>query len=265
MKKKITMCETFKTAIFGNITDKENTQPEVVKIINNHLVINNDHCDLRTIKDRYNPETKELTPSGIDNILYAESILTLNYAKQIGEKYTLYDFMTVDCSGGNDFDPAVKEIKDLLCYDGIYVPLNKLEIVGYIPHAETEINDIEGIKYVKYRAVMQSASENRQCKLTATTYRWENFANTVSGNAKYLQKATQTAQKAIARQGLAKTNGNIIKDFKFTFAIVPDLETELTFDARCFYDNINEIKTETISVFTTNSMCLAKSSSLRVG
>ena len=126
------------------------------------------------------------------------------------------------------------------------MPLNKLEIVGYIPHAETEIIEIAGMKYIKYRAVMQSASENRQCKLTATTYKWENFANTVSGNAKYLQKATQTAQKAIARQGLAKTNGNVVKDFKFTFAVVPDLETELTFDARCFYDNINEIKTETI-------------------
>jgi len=115
MKKKATMHETFKTAIFGNVTDKENAQPPIVKIINNHLVINNDFCDLRTIKNRYNPDTKELSPSGVDNILYVESILTLNYGKQIDGKYTLYDFITVDCSGGNDFDPDVKKIKDLLC------------------------------------------------------------------------------------------------------------------------------------------------------
>jgi len=58
MKKKIIMHNTFKTAIFGNASDKENAQPQIVKIINNRLVINNDFCDLRTIKERFNPETK---------------------------------------------------------------------------------------------------------------------------------------------------------------------------------------------------------------
>ncbi len=251
MKKKTIMHNTFKTAIFSKVLTKDNKQIPVVKIIDDHLVINDECCDLRTIKERYNPETKQLTTSGVDNILYAESFLTLNYAKRIGDRHTLYDFITVDCSNGNDREPEIKLMKDLLCYDGIYISLVKLEEVGYIPHEETEIIEIEGLKYVKYRTVMQSASENRQCKLTATTYRWDNFASTVSGNAKYLHKATQTAQKAIARQGLAKTNGNVINDFKFTFALVPDLETDITFNARCFYDNENQIKEEIITTKKT--------------
>lgn len=246
MKKKVTMFHTFKTAIFGKVTTNNQDTP-VVKVVEDKLVINDECCDLRTIRERYNPETKELTPSAVDSILCAESFLTTHYSESVRDKHSLYDFITVDCSGGNDFDPEVKQIKDLLCYDGLYVPLNKLVEVGYTPHSETEIVEIRGIQYVRYRAVMQSASENRQCKLTATTYRWDNFARTISGNAEYLQKATQTAQKAIARQGLAKTNGNIIDDFKFTFALVLDLETDITFNARCFYDEKNKITSETIS------------------
>lgn len=247
MKKKVTMHHTLKTVIFSEVTTTENTLVPTVKIIDNHLVVNNDCCDLRPIRERYNPETKELAPSVVDDILYSESFLTLNYAKRIGGKDTLLDFIAVDCSVGNDLDPQVRQIKDMICYDGLYMPLNKLEAVGYLPHAEAEIIELDGMKYIQYRAALQSASENRQTKLTMTTYRWDSFARTISGNAQYLHKATQTAQKAIARQGLAKTNGNVIDDFKFTFALVPDLETDVTFNARCFYDEENAIKEETIT------------------
>jgi len=81
-----------------------------------------------------------------------------------------------------------------------------------------------------------------------TTYKWENFAKTISGDAHYLYEPTQTAQKAIARQGLGKTNGNIVDGFQFSFAVVPDLETEISFAARCYSDKENEISSETISV-----------------
>jgi len=111
-----------------------------------------------------------------------------------------------------------------------------------------EILEIAGVKYARYRVAMQSASENRQCKITMTTYKWVNFAKTISGDARYLYEPTQTAQKAIARQGLGKTNGNIVEGFSFTFATVPDLETDITFSARCYSDSKNEITAETISV-----------------
>jgi len=228
----------------------------VVCIIDDHLVVNSECCDLRTIKERYIPETKQLTPSVVDCISNAESILAMHYGKRgldstadfVTERNTLYDFITVDCSDGNDSEPDVKRIKELLCFDGLYLPLSKLEAIGYVPHSEAEIAEIAGIKYVRYRAAMQSASENRQCKLTMTTYGWEGFAKTISGDARYLHEPTQTAQKAIARQGLGKTNGNIVKDFNFTFAVVPDLETDITFSARCYSDAKNEITAETISV-----------------
>ena len=258
-KKKMRMYQTFKAAVFKPIMVDGKEIP-VVDIINGHLVINDDFCDLRTIKERYNPETKKLSPSMVDCIMNAESVLALHYGRcivskplvagvpaeapaetSIAEHNTLYDFITVDCSGGNDNDPDTKRIKELLCLDGLHMPLSKLEDVGYIPHSEVEIVEIDGVKYVRYRAAMQSASENRQCKLTMTTYAWESFAKTISGDALYLYKPTQTAQKAIARQGLGKTNGNVVKDFDFTFAVVPDLETEITFPARCFNDKENVI------------------------
>jgi hypothetical protein len=167
------------------------------------------------------------------------------------ERYTLYDFITVDCSEGNDTEPETAGIKELLCFDGLYLPLSKLTDVGYEPHGEVEIVVIAGTEHVRYRAAMQSGSENRQCKLTMTTYKWDNFARTISGNARYLFEATQTAQKAIARQGLGKTNGNIIEDFNFTFAKVPDLETDITFEARCFNDKDNVITAQTVTVKKT--------------
>ncbi|MCL2047381.1 MAG: RNA dependent RNA polymerase [Defluviitaleaceae bacterium] len=258
-KKKMCMYYTFKTDIFGKVNINGRELP-TVSILSGRLVINAECCDLRTIKERYNPETKELAPSGVNSIFAAESVMAMHYGKRreensnetatetaaTTEHNTLYDFITVDCSSENDSNEA-KQIKDLLCYDGLYLPLSKLEAVGYVPHNEAEIAEIEGVKYVRYRAAMQSASENRQCKLTMTTYQWESFAKTISGNARYLYEPTQTAQKAIARQGLGKTNGNIIENFKFTFAAVPDLETDIYFSARCYSDTKNEITTEAIN------------------
>jgi len=266
------MYRTFKISVF-DIVAAGGKEFAAVNIIDGRLVVNNECCDLRPLRQRYNPETKELAPSVIDSILCAESMLTMHYGKVIGAgdysdkssnreavqdsevpaayNNTLYDFITVDCSGGNDSDDYVKVIKDLLCFDGLYLPLSKLEAVGYIPHSYAEVADIAGVKYIRYRAAMQSASENRQCKMTMTTYPWAGFARTISGDALYLSKPTQTAQKAIARQGLGKSNGNIVEDFKFSFAIVPDLKTDITFAARCFDDAKNEITNDIITVKKT--------------
>ena len=246
MRKKQSMYHTFKTDIFGKLAVNGQEVP-VVSIIDGHLVINDECCDLRTVKERYNPETRELAPSAVERILTAESILTTHYGKCGEDTNTLFDFITVDCSGGNDFDPAAKPVKDLLCFDGLYVPLAKLVAVGYIAHDEAEMVSIEGIRYIRYRAAMQSASENRQCKLTMSTYKWADFARTISADARYLNEATQTAQKSIARQGLGKTNGNVIEDFRFSYDLLPDLEVDLSFAAKCFYDAENEIRTETIN------------------
>ena len=295
-KKKMTMYQTFKTSIFGKVF-VDGKEINVVDIIDGHLVVNNECCDLRTIKERYNPETKKLVPSVVDSISCAESVMAMHYGRRMADEYsggraddgnvgnynfgssnaesvantdlapaansaananstsnaavernTLYDFITVDCSGGNDSDPDVKQIKELLCFDGLYMPLSKLMDIGYVLHDEVEVVEIAGVAYVRYRAAMQSASENRQCKLTMTTYGWEGFAKTISGDARYLFEPTQTAQKAIARQGLGKTNGKIVEDFDFTFAAVPDLETDISFAARCYSDTKNEITSETISV-----------------
>ena len=258
-KKKMSIYQTFKTAIFGKVIVSGKEVP-VVSIVDDRLVINAECCDLRTIKERYNPKTKELAPSVVDCISNAESVLAMHYGKRVvgptidpttgaaTEYNTLYDFITVDCSGGNDSEPEVKQIKELLCFGGLHLPLSALEAIGYIPHCETEVVEIEGVRYVRYRAAMQSASENRQTKLTMTTYGWEGFAKTISGDARYLFEPTQTAQKAIARQGLGKTNGNIIEGFDFTFAVVPDLETDITFPARCYSDAKNLITAETLTV-----------------
>lgn len=247
MRKKTAMYHTFKTAIFSEVTTMDGRQVPAVEVISGHLVINEEHCDLRPIKERYNVDTKVLVPSAVERILTAESVLATHFGKRVGEQNTLFDFITVDCSGGNDFDAKVKQVKDLLCFDGLYVPLAKLEVVGYVPHDAVEVVTLEGVRYVHYRAAIQSASENRQCKFTMTTFPWADIARTISSDAQYLSEPTQTVQKAIARQGLGKTNGNIINDFAFTFARVPDLETEITFNARCFNDAQNEITAETIT------------------
>jgi len=254
-KKKMSMYQTFKTAVFNPLKMNGEEIP-VVRIIDDRLVINAECCDLRPIRERYNPDTKELTPSVVDSIACAESVMAKHYGKlaweeiagEVVERNTLHDFITVDCSDGNDTDPNVKPIKELLCFDGLYMPLSALQAIGYAPHDEVETVNIAGVEYVRYRAAMQSASENRQCKLTMTTFKWERFAKTISGDARYLFEPTQTAQKAIARQGLGKTNGNIIEGFHFTFAAVPDLETDITFAARCYSDVINEITAETLTV-----------------
>ena len=262
-KKKMSMFQTVKISVFEKIVFKGKEIP-TVNIIVGHLVISEEFCDLRTIKERYNHETKTLAPSVVNNVSSAESILTLHYGKiadgvcvddvcvdgnndEIAGPNTLYDFITVDCSGSNDNDPEVKKVKEMLCSDGLYLPLSKLEAIGYRPHNEVEVLDINGVKYVRYRAAMQSASENRQCKLTMTTYKWDSFARTISGDAKYLFEPTQTAQKAIALQGLGKTNGNIVEGFNFTFAVMPDLEADITFAARCFNDKKNKITAEVMS------------------
>jgi hypothetical protein len=259
-KKKMNMYRTFKISIFNEIIVDGKEIP-TVSIVDDHIVVNNDFCDLRTIKRRYNPETKQLAPSVVDCIANAESILAMYYgdchiaitaddcsATDSEAHNTLYDFITVDCSGGNDSEPEVRRIKELLCLDGLYLPLLKLEAIGYFVNSDAEIAKIGGVEYVRYRAAMQSASENRQCKLTMTSREWESFARIISGDARYLFEPTQTAQKAIARQGLGKTNGNIIYDFPFTFAVVPDLETEITFAARCYDDKKNEISSDNITV-----------------
>jgi len=257
-KKKMIMYRTFNTSIF-NPVKVGGQEISVATIVNDRLVINNECCDLRTIKERYNPKTKELVPSVVDSIFNSESVLALHYGKRAVdpavyptvdaevERNTLYDFITVDCSGGNDTDPITQKFKELLCFDGLYMPLAKLAAIGYVPHNDVEVVEIAGVEYVRYRAAMQSASENRQCKMTMTTHKWENFAKTISGDARYLFEPTQTAQKAIARQGLGKTNGNIIEGFQFTSATVPDLETDITFAARCFNDSKNEITAETVN------------------
>ncbi|MCL2873856.1 MAG: RNA dependent RNA polymerase [Defluviitaleaceae bacterium] len=256
-KKKMKMYQTFKAEIFNPIVVNGEEVP-VINIVGNHLVINDECCDLRTIADRYDPETKTITSSVVDCISGTESVMAMHYGREYyvinplldieTVHNTLYDFITVDCTGGNDADPEVKKVKEMLCFDGLYMPLSKLMDIGYIPHNEAEIVELAGKKYVRYRAAMQSSSENRQCKLTMTTYEWESFAKTVSGDARYLYEPTQTAHKAIARQGLGKTNGNIVEDFKFTFAAVPDLETNISFSARCYNDSKNETTEETITV-----------------
>jgi len=233
-KKKMNMHQTLKVNIFGKITVKGIEVP-VINIIDGHLVINSEYCDLRTIRERYNSETKELVPSAVDSILCSESVLTMHYGKHnveqavsiadstpmsctLSERNTLLDFITVDCSEGDDSDPETMRIKELLCFDGLYLPLSKLLIADYVPHDEAEIVEVAGVEHIRYRAAMQSASENRQCKLTMTTYNWEEFARKISGDARYLYEPTQTAQKAISRQGLGKTNGNIVEAFNFTYA-----------------------------------------------
>ena len=252
MKKKTVMYYTFKIDIFGSIVTKKHE--EVVStayVAEDRLSVPGRYCDLRPVNERYDPETKELKPSVINCVLSAQSFLSAHYAKYINGRNTLYDFITVDCYGGDDADARTNRIKDLLCFDGLYIPLFALEEIGYVPHDEIEIRQIGGDDHVLYRAAMQSASENRQCKLTMTTYQWENFARTITGNAKYLHEPVQTPQKAIARQGLSKTGGKIVEDFDFTFAVVPDLETEITFSAKCFYDAENLIKDEVITAKKT--------------
>ena len=81
-KKKMNMYQTLKINIFGKVSINDNEAP-AVSIIGNRLVVNDIYCDLRTVKERYNPETKELIPSVVDNILCAESILTMHYGKRI--------------------------------------------------------------------------------------------------------------------------------------------------------------------------------------
>jgi hypothetical protein len=126
-KRKMSMYHTFKIDIFGTVTVGGKEVP-TVSIINNRLVVNNECCDLRTVKDRYNPKTKELAPSVVNSVYCAESILAMHYSKS----GAMYDFISVDCSGGNDADPDVEQVKDLLCFDGLYLPLSKLEAIGYI-------------------------------------------------------------------------------------------------------------------------------------
>ena len=69
MKKKYGMFNTFKTAVFGKVTAKDGTKAPAVRIIDNRLVINGDYCDLRTVKERYNPDSKTLTVSAVDNMI----------------------------------------------------------------------------------------------------------------------------------------------------------------------------------------------------
>jgi len=246
-RSKAVMYQTFKIAVFSKITASDGSLVPTVDVVGGHyLVVDEQYCDLRTAKERYDPSSKELASSAISCVLSAESFLTSHYGKRIGEHDTLYDFISVDCYGGSDYDPDVKTVKNLLCFSGLHVPLNRLEEIGWRCHDEVEIVEIVGKKYVRYRAVMQSASENRQCKLTMTTYGFEGFARTISGDAEYLREPTATAQKAISRQGLAKTNGKLVQGFDFSFALVPDLELDISFSARCFYDSQNKITEEVI-------------------
>ncbi len=89
MKKKAQMYFTFKTNLFSEVMTKDNRPAPAVKAIDGHLAINNEYCDLRVIRERYNPATKELTASAVDSILGAESFLTKHYGKRINNKNTL--------------------------------------------------------------------------------------------------------------------------------------------------------------------------------
>ena len=106
-KKKMSMYRTFKTAIFGKVTNEKNHEVPAVKVIDGHLCVNDECCDLRTIRERYDLETKELTPSVVENILSAESFITKLYGKRTGGQNTMYDFITVDCSGANDLRHSI--------------------------------------------------------------------------------------------------------------------------------------------------------------
>jgi hypothetical protein len=151
--------EVFKKLIIGN------REEPAVKEINGRVIINPAWCDPRPAPKRMNAETKKVAPSNIENILIAESVLSSHYATEINGCPCLYDFITLDYSGGNDRDPATKRIKDKTCFDGLYIPLSALEAIGYTPHSEVDYTEINSVKYVKYKLVIQSASENRQCKV----------------------------------------------------------------------------------------------------
>jgi len=62
----------------------------VVSIVGDQPIINNDYCGLRTIKDRYDPKTKEPTPSVANCISAAESVLTMHYGIRMVDEY-FYD------------------------------------------------------------------------------------------------------------------------------------------------------------------------------
>lgn len=247
MKTKRKMYTTFKISLFKKLEINQELTVDPVIVHENHLLVNPTYCDLHTFKERYDESTKIFQASSIERILVSESILTNYYGKAINCINTLYDFLEVDCSGGNDNDPYAAQLKDLLCFDGIYLPLDALQAVGYVPHENVEYITVDGLTYIKYRVAVQSASENRQMKISMTTHPWASFAKTISSDAKYLYEPILTSVKAISRLGLAKTGGMIIKDFKFSYALLPDFETDVAFKARCYYDATDKIVQEVIT------------------
>ena len=61
MKRKMSMYRTFKTAIFGEVTTKDGTAVPAAKVVKDEtngirLIINDECCDLRPARDRYNSE-----------------------------------------------------------------------------------------------------------------------------------------------------------------------------------------------------------------
>lgn len=246
MKTKRKMYTTFKISLFKKLEINHELTVDPVIVHENHLLVNPTYCDLHTLKERYDASTKCFKASSVERILVSESILTNYYGTAVNSINTLYDFIEVDCSGSNDNDPYSAQIKDLLCFDGIYLPLDALQAVGYIPHENVEYITVDGLTYFRYRVAIQSASENRQMKISMTTYPWESLAKTISSDAKYLYEPALTAVKAISRLGLAKTGGTLIKEFKFSYMLLPDFETNIQFKARCYYDATDVIKEELI-------------------
>jgi len=56
-KKKMSMYQTFKTAVFNPII-VGGKEISVMNIVNDRLFINGEYCDLRIIKERHNPEIR---------------------------------------------------------------------------------------------------------------------------------------------------------------------------------------------------------------
>jgi len=78
------MYQTFKIAVFNKITASDGSLVPVVDVVGDHyLVVDEQYCDLRTVKERYDPSSKELAPSAINCVLSAESFLTSHRTAQV--------------------------------------------------------------------------------------------------------------------------------------------------------------------------------------
>lgn len=83
----------------GRILTERNVTavPSFVEI-DGHIAANNNYCDLRPLKERYDTDKRILLPSCIDTVISAESVMTEKYHKIIGSQRTLCDFISIDVS-----------------------------------------------------------------------------------------------------------------------------------------------------------------------